>query len=77
MSFKGLSMKGREISGYLLDNNNKYYDVSRGIYRFDWLYLDIYNDGLTINITKYNNMKLSYGNSGVSSLNEFIQIFNF
>jgi hypothetical protein len=77
MSFKGLNMIGREISGYLLDNYNKYYDITRGIYRFDWLYLDIYNNGLTINITKYNNMKLKYDNSGVSSLKEFIQIFNF
>jgi len=77
MSFKGLNMIGREISGYLLDNYNKYYDITRGIYRFDWLYIDIYNDGLTINITKYNNMKLKYDNSGVSSLKDFIQVFKF
>jgi len=79
MSFKGFKVKdsGCEISGYLFDNYNKYYDISRGIYRFDWLYLDIYNHGLTIDIAKYNNMKLTFNYDGVKSLAQYTQIFKF
>jgi hypothetical protein len=79
MSFKGFKVKdsGPEISGYLFDNRHKYYDISRGIYRFDWLYIDIYNFGLTIDIAKYNNMKLNFNYDGVKSLAQYIQIFKF